>query len=280
MKNIILFGCICLALVSCTSQRYIYNPSPFYNPLFSGKGQSNITANGSWGSTDNSISNKNSAYNYGFGGQGSYALSKHFALTASFDYKREKDNYYIDMGFNGNHSIDSSVVNYHRHSWQIGAGYILPFNKNKSSFSVFGSIGIGTNRINDVGLQANEAYTNYHNSNSFIYSIQPAINFGFTTRCTSSIITRFTLVNNRDTKTDYTMAELMYNGLYDINGLFYAAIGYNLKWSPIKKWSWFKFDCQVLYSSSGETHDQNHYARGSSAILGLSVDPAKLLKKQ
>jgi hypothetical protein len=279
MKNIILFGCICLALISCTSQRYIYNPSPFYNPILTGKGQSNITALYSWGSADNAIATKHSAYNYGYDGQGAYALSKHFALTASVNYKRERDNYYFDMYSNGTHTIDSSIVNYQRQNWQIGAGYSLPFNRNKSSFSVFGFFGLGKNKLNDAGLDHNREYANYLNSNSLIYSIQPAINFGLNNRVTSSIITRFTYVNNRNIKTNYTDVDLPSKGLSNINGLFYEAIGYSLKTSPVKKWSWFRLDCQVLYSTSGETENIIHYARGSSVSLGLSIDPFKLLKK-
>jgi hypothetical protein len=292
MKNIILFGCICVALTSCNTERYIYNPTSFYNPIFTGKGQSNITAryttgisnydNGGFGVTygNMSIPDGNKHNNNGFDIQAAYAISKHFALTSSFSYKREKDFYGFVIDNNGSESVDSSVVRYKRQSWQIGAGYFLPFNNDRSSFSVYGSVGMGINNINDIGLKQSEVYTNFHNSNNFIYSIQPAINLGLNSRITSSIITRITYINNHNIKTDYTTDELVDAGLNNINGLFYAAIGYNAHIFPFKKLPWLKFDEQILFTTKGETQNDMHYARGSNVSTGISIELSKLLKKK
>jgi hypothetical protein len=252
-----------------------------YNPLFSEAGESNVTIRYASGPSDNvGIVNNNKDHNNGLDIQASYAVSKNFAFTASFSKKWERDIYNNNWGINGYANYDSSVVRYKRQNWQIGAGYFFPFNLNKSSFSIYGFVGMGTTRINDLGLEDTIEYNHYHNSNNLIYSIQPAINLGLKSKLTSSIITRLTFVKNYNIWTSYSIDELVNTGLYDIHSLVYFALGYNLRWSPFTKVPWLNFEGQYLSSNYTGRFPRTSYSRGYNASIGVSIEPSKLFKKK
>ena len=281
MKNIILLGLICIALTSCTYRRYIYNPSTIYNPILSGKGENNVTIRYTGGPSDNvGPANNNKNHNNGIDVQAAYAVSKNFAFTATFSRKWEKDLYNSGWGINGYSNYDSAVVRYNRQNWQIGVGSFFPFNMNKSSFSIYGYFGMGMNKINESGLEDTIEYNHYHNSNSLIYSIQPAINLGLKSRLTSSIISRLTFIRNHDINTSYSIDELVNSGLYDINSLVYFALGYNLKWNPFTKVPWLNFEGQYLTSYYAGKLPRANYSRGYNASIGISFEPSKLFKKK
>lgn len=267
-------------LWSCSSTRYSYNPAAFYNPLFEQKGQSNIKASYSNGPSDNASGL--TSRNDGMDINAAYAVTNRLSVASSYYFRNEKDSYYSDwdISINGStsHTVDSAIVNYNRKMWQIGAGYAFPFKNQKSSFTIFGYAGLASNRMNDKGLKENHPYSNYHNFDSYLFSVQPALNLGLNNNITSSIITRVTYTHNHNIKTDYDGVFLHDAGLTDIDDLFYLALGYNMRVS-FNSIPWLKLEGQFMFSGSGEKNNSVHYARGSSSSVGLSVDLTKLMKK-
>ena len=106
-------GCM---LFSCTTYRYIYTASPPDIPLFKEKSESKVTAYYS-GNRSGNLTNK---YAHGFDLHGAYALSNHWAVTASYLFRREKD-YYTTL----NSIFDSSDVRYKRNILDAGVGYLF-----------------------------------------------------------------------------------------------------------------------------------------------------------
>ncbi|HWJ28907.1 MAG TPA: hypothetical protein VNS32_20350 [Flavisolibacter sp.] len=278
MKKFAYLMLLSAALWSCTSTRYSYNPAAFYNPVFNEKGQSNVIARYSTGPSDESSGL--GSRNDGMDVSAAYAISKRFSIAATYYFRNEKDSY-LNSWFltpDGSHAEDSSIVNYNRKMFQIGAGYTIPFKNQKSSFSVFAFTGVAANRMNDRGLNDNTPYSNYHNFNSYQFSVQPAVNFGLSSNITSSIISRVTYAHNYNIKTDYDGVFLYDAGLANINDLFYLALGYNMRVS-FNTIPWLKLEGQFMISGSGQTTNTKHYARGSSSSVGVSIDLKELMKK-
>ncbi|MEJ7672135.1 MAG: hypothetical protein WKF59_05375 [Chitinophagaceae bacterium] len=122
MKTEQLFFAIVLltSITSCSSNRYMYSASP-PNPYFKEKGESKLAAYYS-SSNDNATTKE---FAGGWDLQGAYAISDHWALTASYFNRREQDVY----NYMYSNPFDSSVVKYKRNLFEIGGGYFLSLNQ-------------------------------------------------------------------------------------------------------------------------------------------------------
>ena len=125
MKNKLLLSAIIIVtcLSSCATYRYIYSASPPNNPYFREKGESKLA--GYYSSSDDNTTTNGTAGGWDL--QGAYAISNHWAVTAAYFSRREKDVYdYIS------YNSQSSVVKYKRNLFDIGGGYFVPLNAKKT----------------------------------------------------------------------------------------------------------------------------------------------------
>src|SRR6188474_2639221 len=115
-KCFITFSLLCIIMISCRTPRFIYSPAPPNNPYFREKGESKIAAYYSTAADENDLQQE---YNDGLDLQAAYAVSDHFALTADYFKRNEKDVFKdYDRSL-----FDSSVIRYDRNLTNFGAGY-------------------------------------------------------------------------------------------------------------------------------------------------------------
>ena len=263
---------IIIAASSCVSRRYIYSASPPNNPYFSKKGQSQLTG---YYSSSNS-NNLSAEFADGFDLQGAYAVSDHWAITAGYFSRKEKDvyNYYTY-----NSSFDSSVVIYKRNLVDLGGGYFFSLNpKNTIIFNAYGGVGFGKFSFDDNGTAGNFAYNRYHSSNITKWFFQPSINFttGDYFRC--AFILKSSLIHYGDIQTSYTVTELSDFSLDKIANktLYFLEPGLNFQFG-IPKYPWVKLDMSI--SSVSYTAQNTLGVRSGNASIGLSFDLSEIKKQ-
>ena len=275
MKNIFISLTLFLLIMfsSCTNYRYINSASPPNNPYFTKKGDSKITAYFST-AADLRPAKK---YAYGFDLQGGYAIGNHLALTAGYFNRIEKDAY------SGSYNIyDSSIVRYRRNLFDIGAGYFISLNSNKTiTANFYGGVGKGKFIFNDSGLDKNQlAYHRYHESDITKWYIQPSVNFIPLDYFRLSFATKVSFVHYGKIQTSYTADELEFFSLNKIANktltFFEPSLDFQI---GVPRLSWVNLD--VVFSATSNYHsDGSHLnVRGSNFSVGLNFDLSKINKK-
>lgn len=265
---------ILLLFTSCRAYRYIYAPSPPNNPYFVEKGESLLAPYFST-TGDLRFSKK---YVYGFDLQGAYSVTNHFAVTASYFTRKEKD------GYPGNFSLyDTSTILYTRNLFDVGAGYFVPLDKKKTvTANLYAGIGSGKFSFNDDGLDKNQQpYDRYHQSHITKWYFQPSINFMPAEYLHISFITKFSYVHYSKIKTSYTLDELQYFSLDEINNhtlhFFEPSVDFQFGLPGLPC---IKFD--FIYGGTSNYHSETTRlnVRGSNLSIGFNVDFSKLNKKK
>ena len=273
-KNFIVLFAIIFTLVSCRTPRYIYSPAPPNNPYFREKGESKLAAYYSTGGDDNKLTGE---YNNGLDLQAAYAVSDHFALTADYFKRNEKDAIYdYDRTF-----FDSSIVRYKRNLTNFGAGYFTPVTKDKNiTVNIFGGLGFGKYSFTDNGFNNGVGYHRDYNSNMSKWYIQPSINFFVGNYFRTGLISKVSWVHFNDIKTSYTPDELSYLDLDKVPGktLSFFEGTWNMQVS-FKNMRWFYLDGGFTFSSDPFVNNESNLeARNFNASIGVSLDFSMMKK--
>jgi hypothetical protein len=270
MKNIYLISSLFFAFCSCHTPRYIYTPSPANINYFKQKGDAKLNAAYSFGDKDGPF-----AYNKGLDIQAGYALTNHFAIMASYYHRNEKDNYDNQYNWNPTPVKDTSSVDYKRHFFELGAGYFLPLNKNKTvTYNIYGGIALGSFNMNEYDNYNNSISHYYYKNNvskyflqsSFNFMLSPYVNFSFTDRLMSI---------------HYGITDTLNAGYYfkDLNKMNLTAFEHTINFQfgipPIK---WMKIDASLTNCYSGGIGDLK--TRMVNGSIGLSFDLSKIKKSK
>ena len=265
----IFFSCAVTVLVlsSCTSRRYIYSASPPNNPYFSKKGQSQVTALYSSSGANHDASTN--GYAHGYDLQGAYSIADHWALTAGYFNRDEKNSYNY---YSYNSPFDSSVVTYKRNLIGFGAGYFFPLDNQKDIFlNVYGGIGFGKFSFDDKGRISGANYSRYHNSNITKWYFQPAVNFSTGDYFRAAVILGSSFVHYGNIQTSYTSTELQNFSLDRISNrtLYFFEPGVNFQFG-IPQFPWVKFDLTV----NAVSYNSNDIlgVRSGNTSVGLTFD--------
>lgn len=263
-----------VTLISCRTPRFIYSPAPPNNPYFREKGESKIAAYYSTAASENDLQGE---YNDGVDLQAAYAISDHWAITADYFKRNEKDvfsNY--DRNF-----FDSSVIRYDRHLKNFGAGYFMPITKDKQiMFSIFGGLGFGKFSFTDRGLDNNISYSRYYNSDMSKWYIQPSVNFFPGKYFRTGLISKVSWVHFKNPTTSYTQPELEYHDLNLLPGktLSFFEATWNMQ-VTFNKMNWLYLDGGLTICSDPFDDAINLEARNFNASIGLSIDFSKMKRK-
>lgn len=267
-----LFG-ISVVLISCRTPRFIYSPAPPNNPYFREKGESKLAAYYSTAGNENDLQDE---YNDGLDLQAAYAVSEHWALTADYYKRNEKD---VFSNYDRS-SFDSSIIRYDRHLTNFGAGYFMPVTRDKQiMLNIFGGVGFGKFSFTDNGTDIGVNYSRYYSSNMTKWYIQPSINF-FGKQLRTGLIGKLSWVHYTYPSTSYTPAELEYYDLHALPGktLSFFEATWNIQ-ASLKKMSWLYFDGSLTACSEPFDEAINLDARNFNASIGLSIDFSKMKKK-
>ena len=273
-KNLISLFAISIALISCRTPRFIYSPAPPNNPYFREKGESKLAAYYSTAASENDLQDE---YSDGLDLQAAYAVSDHWALTADYFKRNEKD---VFFDYNQS-SFDSSIIRYERHLANFGAGYFMSLTKDKKiMFNVFGGLGFGKFSFTDNGFDNNVGYSRYYNSDMSKWYIQPSINFFPGNYFRTGLIGKVSWVHYGDVSTSYTPAELEYYDLDLLPGktLSFFEATWNMQLT-FNKMNWLYLDGGLTLCSEPFDNTINLEARNFNASIGVSLDFSKMKKK-
>ena len=263
-----------LCITSCSSNRYIYSASPANNSYFQKKGESKLAAY--YSSSNDNTSAKEFANGWDL--QGAYAIGDHWALTASYYNRKERDvyNYYRYRN-----PFDSSVVKYKRNLFEMGGGYFISLNQKKTiTVNLFGGAAFGKFSFDDNGLDGTMAtYSRNHSSNITKWFFQPSINFMPGRYVRFSFILKSSYVHYGNIQTNYTANELQYFNLNIINNrtLNFIEPCWNFQFG-LPKYPWVKLDWIVSGISNNPFYIEN--VRQNNSSIGLTFDFSKKTTKQ
>jgi hypothetical protein len=264
---------MCLTIFSCRTPRYIYSPAPPNNPYFRAQGESKLAAYYSTGADANELTNE---YNNGFDLQAAYAISDHFALTADYFKRKEKDAIYdYDRTY-----FDSSVVKYKRHLTNFGTAYFTTLTPDKKiSMSIFGGLGFGNYSFTDHGVDKGTNYSRYYSSDMRKWYVQSSINF-FTEYLRTAFIGKISWVHFDDISTSYTPSELTYLELERLPGktLDFLEVTWSIQ-ATFKGMRWVFIEGS-LTGSSDPFQTINLEARNFNASIGVGLDFSKMKMKK
>jgi hypothetical protein len=212
-------GCIIVLLTymlqGCYTPRYAYSPSAHNVPLLTGKGDAKLGASFSsniiGSSTVNGVKRQGKAN--GTDIQGAYAFKKKWALQGNFFSRREINE--------GDFSLyrDSAVIRYKRNMFELGAGYFKKLNEDgRLMFQFFAGVGTGKFSFTDDGQDANRVgYSKFHRSTVYKFYVQPVWMYQGEKKIAASLSSRFSFINYRNIRTDYTASELEKFQLFELS---------------------------------------------------------------
>jgi len=275
-----------VVLCSCETHRYIYSPAPANNPYFNGKNQSKLAAYLSGGDGERKgfdSSSRIKPKNRGFDLQAAYSITDHFAITADY-FKRTERDIYIKTPENDVFSyFDSSVVNYNRKLWNMGVGYFTALDKRKTiTFNFYGGIGFGKFSLIDNGADAAQAYTRNHNTDITKWYIQPSIHFMPERYFSIGLVTKFSFVHYGNISTTYTASEQNYYSLDWLPGrtLSFFEPTLNIQ-AGSARLDWLKIEGSFCSTPLDPATPSNRLkTRGWNASIGLVFDLTRLKKSK
>lgn len=191
----LLLPVLAIVLFSCETSRYLYSHSLPNQPAFEEKGESKVGGYVLMG--DGGLGDKG---NTAIDGQAAFALTDHFAVTASYYNRKELDN-----GSGG--GLNADAIRYKRNLVELGGGYFQKINKaGRGFFNMYGGFGYGKFSIRDVGKDNDMLdYFRYHDVNIFKMYLQPGFRLGG--RFSLLLLWRFSMVHYHNLNTNYTTEE-------------------------------------------------------------------------
>jgi hypothetical protein len=189
---------------SCRTYRHAYSPAPPNNPAFRYKGESQLMA--SYSGSDGNNGTGDIQKNQGGDIMGAYAITKELAITGSYYFRKETDQYRDDYVF------DSSVVRYNRKMFDLGFGCFIPLTeKRKGTFSMYAGFGSGKFTINDRGIDDTLApYSRFFEAGVRKIYIQPGFNFWIGENVSVGLTARYSFITFKKISTSYNQREQEY----------------------------------------------------------------------
>lgn len=264
-RHLLLLVAFVTIFSSCSIYRYIYTASPANNPYFTKKGQSKIagyySSNGENTETDRAN---------GYDLQGAYAISDRWAVIAGYYHRNERQ---ISIG--GSQQVDSSLVKYKRHLFDIGTGYILPLNeKRTTTFNIYGGFAWGEFALKDENVGS--GYYRFHKSSISKYFFQTSINYMPNERVHISFLVKPSFVHYGNIQTDYNLQELTKYGLNYLNKntIIFVDAGLNVQLG-LPKYPWVKLDAMLATTSRPYFLPDALAVYTANVSIGLSFDLSK-----
>jgi hypothetical protein len=215
----------CLVLFSCYTPRYVYSPAAHNVTVFTKKGDSKLAFNYSVNPVDNTVKDSVPvrAKARGYDLQAAYAVTKHWAVEASYYHRTERNAGDFDSNI-----LDSVVINYKRTLTEAGIGYFhLLDHNNHTVFQVFAGIGLGKSTMADNGKDQSRILRNrYHEMNVTKLFIQPAFTVRSRGNFAASLSSRVSVIYFSKIKTNYTANE---QDNYKLDSLSYSP---RVFWEP------------------------------------------------
>ncbi len=274
-KSLLFLVLVIATLSSCTTHRYIYSASPANNPYFTEKGESKLT--GYYSSSD--ANRLTGEYARGVDLQAAYAVGNHWALTMGYFNRREKDVFNFS-GYDG--PFDSSIINYKRNLFDIGAGYFIALNTKKTiTFNFYGGMAFGKFSFVDNGQANSMDYSRYHNSAITKWFFQPAINFMPGEYVRFSFLLKNSFVHYGNIQTSYTAEEQSYFSLDKIANrtISFGEPELNIQFG-LPAYPWVKLDAAFSGASYRSWMGSRLDVRSNNASIGLTFDFSKLSPKK
>jgi hypothetical protein len=253
---------------SCTARRYLYSPPAPKNPLFTKKGDAQVSVYGSGQLTIPGTGN----FSRGYDLQAAYSPLQHFSLAAGFSARWEKNS--VDRLF----PFNVSVVRYRRQLTELAGGYYTFINKSKDiTVNLYAGAGKGSLRITDRGKDLdNNDYTRFLSTSLTNYFVQPGFNF-FSKDIRIGLLLRITRAHFSDVHTDYNKSETNYFGLTALSQrslyLYEPAVNAEADLSGGRGICRLSFSLSAIINGNTQAT-----VRFSNISLGISVDPLKIFK--
>ncbi|MCH5715494.1 hypothetical protein [Niabella hibiscisoli] len=283
---------VIVLLTACSNPRYINSPSVHNAAFLRQQGDFKISAAGAgnpakiFSSIDNNDNDESLGHSAGFDGQVAVAVTNHFMLTASGNYRDEKDHFKDDDLSNIDRKTD---VRYNRHQFELGAGFFTPMGRSeKVYFNGVVGVGFGKMSSTDAVNPADVARFKSYEANTLKYFFHPSFNFFFNDYMRMSIAPRFSLLRLNNIHTSYTDEEEVILGYKDARnktfGLFEPSI---LLQSGFKNNDWLKLDFGFNFASDPFTSKKsgnsdypdvdtyNVQSRNFLMSIGISVYPGR-----
>ncbi len=259
---------LCSLLSSCTLFRFAYSPTIQNIPAFKEKNEARINA-----AVASTAAGTENSYSF----QGAYAITNHFALTASWNGSlRSQDELTIT---NGSGTTSTEIVKYNRSTAEFGAGIFYPISKDKKVFfELYGGYGFGKNNIAD-NVATNSGPNGFHNSNTNKFYFQPSFSFHPGNHFTITPVMCFTSIGYTDIKTSYDNTELESYQLLEIGSrrLFFVEpalmTSFGFESAP-----WFRIQAQMNVSMLTGSANTNY--RSNYFSVGFQFDPVKAFAKK
>lgn len=270
-----IFLFLSLWLTACNSHRFLYyTPTP-NNPTFEKKGESKISA---------AVSGNIFQYVHSLGGvfQGAYALTDHWAVGYSYDFRNEDTKFKkVNTDFFPpaiNNYFDSSHVITSRNAHEFCVGYFTRIKRRrKIYFSTYAGCGIGNFYMKESGIATDTTpYQRHQNGTLNKLFIQPAFYFKPKPFFTLSLITKFSGFKYHFTQNNYTNDERNYYKMnVKSNDLFFV-IEPTVMLSAGARNIHFMFSITLNAIIADKKLDRIN----NSLSAGFTADIAHLLKKK
>jgi hypothetical protein len=234
-----------LTFFACRTPRFVYSPSVPNQPIFKEEGDSKFA-----GYYSIPTHNTSPSEGYGCDVQAAYAVTDHWAVTANFFKRKEKDEYLIDDG-SSNPYFESSVVRYTRNLLELGGGYYTPLDRfDRFFFNFYTGFGFGKFSFDDRGVDKDRLfYTRNHKANVFKWYLQPGFSLTTYRYFTLSMLARFSFVRYSNVTTNYNNEELEYFFLKGVRNktLSFFEPTFQMHFA-IPGWEWLKLESGMTLS--------------------------------
>jgi hypothetical protein len=268
-------------LSSCTEFRFAYAPVPVNTPGLKKKNDTRLGSSVSMGDFYlYGQQNLNANTNANFNANGAYAITNHFAVTASYTGTiAERDQ--IQYAYYNSSNTFADRIDYKRKHLEIGAGFFYPISRDKKTFlECFGGVGLGKLRIKDELIENNTVTSsNYFASRANTIFIQPSITFHWGKGS-------FLSLGGRYVNTGYTLISSTYSeekiAEYNLKDITTKRIGfiepfYSLNFG-FKEIPWLRLQYQSGFSYKLSKHFV--YSRIFQNTVGFTIDPLSIFLKR
>lgn len=205
--------------------------------------------------------------------KGAYALSNDFAITGALNGTANNSDEFSTKDQNG--VITTDAVRYRRPNFEIGAGWIKPLSKDKKVIlETYIGYSKGKNKITDL---LNSSPTQFHNSKTNRFYIQPVISFHPLEFISLSLSLRYNNIGYTNIQTDYSSSQIQSYRLKLLETNRFSLLEPSLVISAgIKSAPWIRFQAQTSSTHLLGNKNPGILYRESYSSFGVVLDPVKI----